>query len=219
MRHSMKTTSLRCLLVTLSLLATVVVASCDDDGEVIQDPADFYLTVQFEQGFEPTAIDSLEVIISNAAVLLDEGEGELYEGGIIWEVRSGATGDEMVIAMTGDYVAMNTFPVPGDLNEIDVPFLGGLEGTETNFRFEVRGYWRDHEGALNQIGFGTATATFPLERNSSVTVEFACFNETQWGWTCRTGCDPAAQQCLSGDVSECGTGNYECIDGCCVPQD
>jgi hypothetical protein len=205
-------------------LCFVIVAAswstaCDDEGELVEDPPDFYVTVQLEQGFEPGAIERLEVVVTNSSVRLEDSEGELYDGGITWRTRVGSVGDELLIAVTGDHVVRNAFLVPGDFHELDIPVLGGLSGTETTFRFEVRAFWIDHREELNQIGFGTATADFPLERSSSVTVEVSCFNEREWGWTCRTGCDPSEEQCLSGDVSECGTGNYECIDGCCVPTD
>ena len=209
-----ESSSVAILLVALGLQTT----GCGETEYVEGDP-DFFITIQLGQNFSPRSVDRFVLTLTDATMLLDDSEGEIYDGGITWQTTTTAAGDTLEVVVTGDYFQQNAIEAPGGVHELDVPFLGGLDGPEALFGIEGHAQWRDDStGDLEEIGYGTALLEMPPEPGSTVTVEVACLTSADWGWTCRTGCAPAANQCLEG-IEQCGTGNFECIDGCCVSQD
>jgi len=179
-------------------------------------PPDFYITVKLHTGFQTQAVDRLELVISDPRMVLGESQGENdEEGGITWQTRDGASADELVVSVSADYFAQHAVEVSADTFEIDVPFLGGDEPAEFNLRATV--YWTNLEGEEEDIAFGTAILELPVAYSSArVPIEVTC--RPDWAWTCMTGCAraPASQPCEG--VEDCGTGFFECVEGCCVPQ-
>jgi hypothetical protein len=194
-------------------------AACGDDTQIVEGDPDFFVTVQLAQNFSPRAVDRLELIFTDPAVLLDESAGEIYDGAISWETTASAGGDSLGVAVTGEYFQRNAFEAPGGVFELDVPFLGGLDVPEAQFRTEATALWLDDAtGDHESIGFGTTVVEMPVAAGATATVEVACLTAGDWGWTCRTGCGPAANQCTEG-VEQCGTGRFDCVEECCVPAD
>lgn len=203
------------VLALILLAASLAVLSCDDGGEGggNLEPPDFFVTVKLHTGFFPLAVDRLEVVIYDSSKHLSESEGQARGGGISWEMRDGPLGDEFAVNMTSDYFLENAVEVAADTWEIDIPFIGG--GEEAGFNVQAAVYWTDPDGDEQQIGFGTGILELPMERQGSgITVEVEC--RSGWDWTCRTGCDNSAQTC--DNVEECGSGFWDCIDGCCISQ-
>jgi len=212
-------------LVLLSLAAGPAAPGCENpepaDGEEDLRPADFYLTVKLATNFRPQAVDQLEVVMYDSTmVLLDELNDEHYDGGVTWETRDGPRGDEFVVRLTGEFFQNNAMEVSQDTFEIDIPFIvperwDGDPPEPSAFSVTATAYWEDYDGVLQEIGRGTGELELPQEGRNPTTIEVIC--DGDWAWTCRTACDPAASQCTSG-VEECGTGSWDCIDECCVPQ-
>jgi len=124
-----------------------------------------------------------------------------------------SAGYELAVELSGDYFEANAMEVAADTFEIDIPFNG--EAAECNIRGTAR--WRDLDNMLVDIAFGTAHIdglNLPLATGTRIPVEVNCLPD--YGWTCRTGCDETMQDCPEG-VENCGSGYFECIDGCCVP--
>ena len=202
-------------LLTVVLAATLFTA-CDDGDEASEpESADFYVTVKLERGFLPTAVDRLEILVYDSLMILEELHGDQFDGGITWNTRDGANGDEFVVEMTGDYFQANAIEVAEDSWELDVPFIGGLE--EAAFNIYVTVYFEDNNGTFHEIGYGTSRLPLPVDQlGTSFAVDVNC--DRDWGYTCTTGCDDGAERCEdSTDV--CGEGAWECVDGCCVPAD
>ena len=205
------TVALTALVVSISMLSP----GCDDGGGE-PGPADFYVTVKLNTGFHPQAVDVLDVVLAltDATLTFDDSEGSQYEDGITWETRLGSSGDELHVEVSGDYFEANAMEVSTDTFEIDIPFNGGREEVDCNIRATAR--WHDLDGMLVDIGYGTGRLELPVAEGTRVPVEVICHGD--YGWTCRTGCDPAMQDCPEG-VEDCGTGLFECIEGCCEPAD
>ena len=199
-------------------VAVMAAAGCSSEVVTVEGEADFYIAVQLVTGFEPRAVDRLDMVIQESSMTLEDGSGELYDGEITWETREGARSDELFVRITGDYFQQNAYEMPGDVHEIDIPFLGGLSGETGQFRVEARAFWLDLDEEYQQIGFGTGVLDLPTEQGTTLTVQVDCSDQTNWGWTCQTGCAPASNECTDG-IDQCGTGFWECVDNCCEPAD
>ncbi len=198
---------------------STLIGGCGGETRIEEGSPDFFVTVQLSQNFAPRSVDRLELIFTDSTVLLDESAGEIYDGGISWETTASAGGDSLTVVVTGEYFQFNAFEAPGDVFEVDVPFLGGLDVPEAQFRVEASALWLgDETEEFDQIGFGTTVLSTPVVQGATATIEVNCLVATDWGWTCRTGCAPEANQCTEG-VEQCGAGRYECIDECCVALD
>lgn len=199
------------LLLTAAIALTGVWLGCGAAGD--PEPPDFYITVKLHTGFQTQAVHRLEVVVYDPTMVLGESQGQSDDGGLSWETRDGATGDEFAISLTGTYFVQNAVEVSQDTFEIDIPFHGG--DTDGGFNIRATVYWTDFEGVEEDIAFGTAILELPVPTPSArVPVEVTC--RPDWAWTCMTGCGPAAQPCE--DVEDCGSGFFECVEGCCVPQ-
>lgn len=200
------------IVLAVALASALAGLSCDDVGD--QDPPDFFITVKLHTSFLPRSVDRLEVVLFDATMTLEDMSGEAQDGGIRWETRDGDRADEFAVNLTGEYFRANAVEVSRDTWEIDLPFIGGQEEGAFNLRASV--YWIDPDGEEQEIGFGTGHVEFPLSpQGSGVAVEVNC--RDGWAWTCQTGCDGSVQPC--GGIEDCGSGFWECVDGCCVEQD
>lgn len=210
--------------VVVALAAGFAAPGCEDPAPVYTDedllPADFYLTVKLSTNFRPLAVDSLEVVLYDSTmVLVEELEGEHYNGGITWVTREGPRGDEFVITLTGEFFQNNTMEVSQDTFEIDIPFIvpdswDGNPPEGSAFSVTATAFWEDYDGELQEIGRGTGQLELPQEGRNPTTIEVECHGE--WAWTCRTACGSTSLQCPTG-VDDCGTGDWDCVDECCVP--
>lgn len=204
--------AIRLLLVGIIMLSSLGL-SCGEAGDP-KEP-DFYITVKLKTGFVSNAVDRLEVVIYDPTILMEESVGEAEDGAISWETRSSGSGDEFAISMTNEYFMNHGIEVAAETWEIDVPFHGGADEGGFNVRTTV--YWVDPDGEENDIGFGTGILELPLSTaGSRVTIEVDCRSTPDWAWTCITGCGPSVNRCDG--IEDCGSGHWECNDGCCIAQ-
>lgn len=196
------------------------VPACSDDTTTPEElePPDFYLTIKLATNFRPLAVDELEVVIYDALMLLDDSSGEHESGGLAWETRAGASGDELALTLTGDYFQANAMEVSRDTYELDIPFIVPDRWHRTSpadaaFSVRATAFWEDADGVLQQIGRGTGQLPMPLTGPYPTTVEVLC--DRDWAWTCRTGCSDDADQCEA--IEDCGSGTWNCVEGCCEP--
>lgn len=194
------------------LLASLMLGNCDDgttsDGTVL--PADFYITLSFATNFRPEAVDRIELTINDATMLLEDSSGEHPDGGITWEVIE----HHFHVYVTGEYFELYSVEASQDTYEIDIPFLGGFE--EGAFSVTASVLWENLNEELVEIGHGSGQLELPPSGQGATPTVIDVTCRLGWGETCRTGCDVALNYCPDG-VDQCPAGNYECIEGCCVP--
>jgi len=207
----------------LAVAAALAPPGCSDEPTDTPEElelADFYLTVKFATNFRPEAVDQLDVYIYDALMLLEDSSGEESDGGISWESGQGASGDELHLTLTGDYILVNAMEVSRDSYEIDIPFLvpdswRNSPPADAAFSVRAEARWEDPDGELQQIGRGTGQLPMPPHGSNPITIVVNCDPPMEWAWTCRTGCADGVAPC-AGDVEDCGSGTWDCVDGCCA---
>ena len=197
-----------------AIMVSALFLSCGEAGD--PKPPDFYITVKLKTGYVANAVHRLEVVLYDATRVLGEREGDAEGGSISWQTRDNEGVDEFAISMTNEYFLHHAIEVSPETWEIDVPFHGGT-GDEANFNIRATVYWSDADGEENDIGQGLGRLMLPMtDTGGRVTVEVECRATPDWSWTCITGCAPSVNRC---DVSDdCGSGFWECVEGCCIAQ-